>query len=122
MRVIALQTPMPIPVSRQDRPGETIKAQSASALPAVQTVVALPDHAGGGLPTDAPPHNSRVRSGVYAPDDPDRQAQPHERQATQPFPELRFADPLPDLPEMDLPARIAAYHTALGVLRGSDTG
>jgi hypothetical protein len=33
------------------------------------------------------------------------------------FPALRFADPLPNLPELDLPAKAAAYREALTFLR-----
>jgi hypothetical protein len=114
MTLIALQAPLPAPNARMERP-----TPSAHALPASATVAPLP---GNGLQVE-----SQDRQPFGAPQGDDtayRKDKAKARDAAKdpktpdPFPDLRFADPLPDLPELDLPAKAAAYQAALDVVRG----
>jgi hypothetical protein len=105
--------PMPPPLHqtplRPERP-----TASSNALPPVAVVAALPDQPMSATTRDGPAFSAQKghaqayrQSAVPADDD----GQP------QPFPELRFADPLPNLPELDLPAKAAAYGEALTLMR-----
>lgn len=113
MTTIALQSPWPVAANRIEKPAV------ATELTPVASVPALPDNATQGLLADrsAPRDRSRDNFNFRANDD---QTQPRDT-APDPFPHLRFADPLPDLPDLDLPAKAMAYQAALSVLRNDDT-
>ncbi len=124
MTIIAMQTPWPNPTARLEKP-----TPSTNALAPVATVPALPDRAAQSLLADHPSHRDRSRDTFtfhqsVARQSIDRQSEDQgeapETGAPQPFPAMRFADPLPNLPELDLPAKATAYHTALTVLRGDE--
>lgn len=115
MTTIAMQTPWPNPTARAERP-----TPSTNALAPVATVAALPDKAVQSLLADLPLFRDRSRDTLTFRQSVDQREAP-DNGAPQPFPEMRFADPLPNLPELDLPAKASAYHTALTVLRGDAT-
>jgi hypothetical protein len=107
MTLITLQAPLPQAALRVDRP-----TPSAHDLPAVAAVAAAPDT---GLHTgyqDKPAFVPLPASYAGTPPEQDGAAN-----APQPFPDIRFADPLPNLPELDLPTKAAAYQAALSVVR-----
>ncbi len=108
---ITIQAPLPTAPARAERP-----TPSAHALPAVATVASASAMNLQSAAQDRPAF--RTPSDTYAdrsPDDGDKAAAP------QPFPALRFADPLPNLPELDLPTKAAAYQAALTVLRTDES-
>jgi hypothetical protein len=103
MTVIALQAPM-APASQRFEP----TTPSAFALTAVQTVSSLQDTDAQRLMADHRPFGKPLSLAR------------HEKPTLDPFPELRFADPLPDLPDLELPQQANPYLAALSVLRRDD--
>ena len=115
MTIIALQAPLVAPTGRPERP-----ALTPNALPLVQTVAALPNQSGQGITAGMPAFRDRSRESFTLAQDREKSAVPADSIAPQPFPALRFADPLPDLPELDLPAKNDAYRASLTILRSGD--
>lgn len=115
MTFIALQAPAPAPVTRAERP-----TPSAHALPMVQTVAAVPDQPSQGLSAGMAGFRDRARDALEQQQNAGYGARGKDVSGPQPFSALRFADPLPNLPELDLPAKKAAYHAALNVVRGPE--
>jgi hypothetical protein len=114
MITIALQSPWPAAAPRVEKP-----VQSAHALPPVSTVAALPDGAAKSMMPDEHLFRERARESFrFQQSQGNADAAPET--APQPFPDMRFADPLPDLPELDLPAKAQAWQSALTALRGDD--
>jgi hypothetical protein len=115
MTVIAMQSPWPATIGRTEKP-----AASGNALPPTQTVPAMPDQSSKGTTADKHAFRDRARESFALPKRGLQSGKEDKSPAPQPFPELRFADPLPNLPELDLPAKARAYQSALTVLRGED--
>lgn len=109
MTVIALQAPM-APLS----PRTEAVTPSAYALPPVQTVPAVPNAGVQLQMSDQRPQGN--------PPPPQPAALPERAQPRpiDPFPKMRFADPLPDLPELEAPAPSNPYQAALSIVRGGE--
>jgi hypothetical protein len=117
MTTIAVLSPLQNATPRVEKP-----LGSAHALPEVATVQPLPDQPTNHTSADRPalpqgrPESFTFRKSADAASDADAPID------DQPFPDVRFADPLPDLPELDLPTKAAAYQSALSMLRGPENG
>jgi hypothetical protein len=101
--VITLQAPV-APMPARSEPA----TPSAFALPPVQTVPSVPDT---GVQLQMADQRNQAKTPAPAPERlPPR--------AIDPFPNMRFADPLPDLPELEITPPANPYQAALSVVRG----
>lgn len=113
MTTIALQNPWPVATSRIEKPAVEAHHPPASTVPA------LPDNAALGMLADHAAFRDRSRDNFTFHETGERKTQP-DNTAPEPFPDLRFADPLPNLPNLDLPTKASAYQAALTVLRNDE--
>lgn len=110
MTLIALPTPLAPALARIEKP-----TPSAHALPAAATVAPLHDASQQGATAGQQAFLATTKS--YK----DRtEPKPADDNAPEPFSALRFADPLPNLPELDIPIKAAAYQAALSVVRNDE--
>jgi hypothetical protein len=115
MTIIAAQTPWTAVIARVERP-----VPSSNALPPVETVAPLPENSAQGLLAGRPAFQDSPQMAFAHQQGAANPADAQQKEAQPPFPELHFADPLPNLPDLDLTGMTQAYHTALSVLRGTE--
>ncbi|MGL5012614.1 MAG: hypothetical protein ACRC6I_22325, partial [Paracoccaceae bacterium] len=98
MTIVALQAPWPAAVPRSERPAQTgIETQPATA------VTQLPPDTTDGLIPHRNPLLSRTTENLGRGPAQTHASDAEEAKTPDPFPAMRFPDPLPDLPELDLP-------------------
>lgn len=112
MTIVALQSPWPMAVPRSERPVlngiETRAITAVMRLPGDTVQRLIPDR-------ERVPDRAKEKAGTKP--GITRSAEAGISHAPEPFPAMRFPDPLPNLPELDLPAKANAYQSALGMLR-----